>query len=71
MNMNFPAMILNSHGFGLESLECGCGTRECEWCSKIWELMDAVMNTYRCQIEMDKPFLMPVEDVFTIAGRVL
>ena len=43
---------------------------EAEWVAKIDELMDAV-DTY---IELpprdvDKPFLMPVEDVFTITGR--
>jgi elongation factor Tu len=36
----------------------------------IWELMDAV-DSYipEPQREIDKPFLMPVEDVFTISGR--
>jgi len=43
---------------------------EADWVAKIDELMDAV-DTY---IELpprdvDKPFLMPVEDVFTITGR--
>jgi len=43
---------------------------EAKWVEKIEELMDAV-DTY---IELpprdrDKPFLMPVEDVFTITGR--
>src|ERR671931_653867 len=54
----------------LKALECGCGKRDCEWCGKIWELMDAV-DTYipEPQRDIDKPFLMPVEDVFTIEGR--
>ena len=41
-----------------------------EWVPKILELMDAV-DTYipDPQRETDKPFLMPVEDVFTITGR--
>ncbi|MDC0721895.1 elongation factor Tu [Nannocystis bainbridge] len=36
----------------------------------IWELMDAC-DSYipQPQRELDKPFLMPVEDVFTISGR--
>jgi elongation factor Tu len=57
-------------GSGLKALECGCGTRECQWCGKIWELMDAV-DSYIPTPERatDKPFLMPVEDVFTITGR--
>ncbi|HHW98718.1 MAG TPA: elongation factor Tu [Firmicutes bacterium] len=57
-------------GSALKALECGCGTRECQWCGKIWELMDAV-DAYipTPERETDKPFLMPVEDVFTITGR--
>src|SRR5512137_2677762 len=26
----------------VKALECGCGKRECQWCGKIWQLMDAV-----------------------------
>ncbi|NLW17534.1 MAG: elongation factor Tu, partial [Firmicutes bacterium] len=57
-------------GSALKALECGCGKRECEWCGRIWELMDAV-DAYipTPERETDKPFLMPVEDVFTITGR--
>ena len=57
-------------GSGLKALECGCGKRECQWCGRIWELMDAV-DSYIPTPERatDKPFLMPVEDVFTITGR--
>jgi elongation factor Tu len=43
---------------------------EAKWVAKIEELMEAV-DTY-IQLpprEVDKPFLMPVEDVFTITGR--
>ncbi len=57
-------------GSGLKALECGCGKRECQWCGKIWELMDAVDSYIPTPIrDTDKPFLMPVEDVFTITGR--
>ena len=57
-------------GSALKALECGCGSRDCEWCGKIWELMDAV-DEYIPTPERDteKPFLMPIEDVFTITGR--
>jgi len=39
-------------------------------CKSIWALMEA-MDTYIPQPErdVDKPFLMPIEDVFTISGR--
>ena len=41
-----------------------------EWGDKILELMDAVDSWVPDpQRETDKPFLMPVEDVFTITGR--
>ena len=41
-----------------------------EWTAKIEELMDAV-DTFvpTPERDMDKPFLMPIEDVFTITGR--
>ncbi len=42
----------------------------CEWADKIMELMDAVDSYIPEPVrETDKPFLMPVEDVFTITGR--
>ena len=57
-------------GSALKAMECGCGKRECEWCNKIWALMDAVDSYIPTpQRDIDKPFLMPVEDVFTITGR--
>ncbi len=41
-----------------------------EWADNIMELMDAVDDYIPDpQRENDKPFLMPVEDVFTISGR--
>lgn len=41
-----------------------------KWSEKIMELMDAVDNYIPLPPrEIDKPFLMPVEDVFTITGR--
>ncbi|MEA1959646.1 MAG: elongation factor Tu [Chloroflexota bacterium] len=54
----------------LKALECGCGKRECEWCGPIWQLMDAVDGYIPTPVRpKDKPFLMPVEDVFSIKGR--
>ncbi len=41
-----------------------------EWGDKIVELMEAVDNDIpEPEREIDKPFLMPVEDVFSITGR--
>ena len=57
-------------GSALKALECGCGKPECQWCSGIWKLMDAVDTFIPEPVrEIDKPFLLPVEDVFTISGR--
>ena len=41
-----------------------------EWTDKIWELLDAVDSYIPTpERDVDKPFLMPIEDVFTITGR--
>jgi len=41
-----------------------------EWSEKLLELMDAVDTAIpEPERDIDKPFLMPVEDVFTITGR--
>jgi elongation factor Tu len=55
-------------GSALKALESG--DPESEWGQKIGELMDAV-DSYIPEPErdIDKPFLMPVEDVFSITGR--
>jgi elongation factor Tu len=41
-----------------------------EWSAKLMELMNAVDTAIpQPEREVDKPFLMPIEDVFTITGR--
>lgn len=43
---------------------------DAEWVAKVEELMDAVDSYIPTpERDMDKPFLMPIEDVFTITGR--
>jgi elongation factor Tu len=55
-------------GSALKALESGDAGSE--WGSKITELMDAVdSHIPQPEREVDKPFLMPVEDVFSITGR--
>lgn len=57
-------------GSALKALECGCGDRDCEVCGPVWKLMDAVDKYVPTpERDKDKPFLMPIEDVFTITGR--
>ncbi len=54
----------------VRALECACGKRECQWCGKIMNLMDAVDNFIPLpERPKDKPFLMQIEDVFSIKGR--
>jgi elongation factor Tu len=57
-------------GSALKALECGCGKEDCDVCKSVIELMNAV-DEYVPEPErdIDKPFLMPVEDVFSISGR--
>ncbi len=41
-----------------------------KWVDKIWELMDAVDSYIPTpERDLDKPFLMPIEDIFSITGR--
>jgi elongation factor Tu len=57
-------------GSALIALEKGTGDRADEASKCIFELMDAV-DTYipMPERDVDKPFLMPIEDVFSISGR--
>ena len=57
-------------GSALKALGCGCGKDDCPNCKPILDLMAAV-DSYVPQParETDKPFLMPIEDVFSISGR--
>ena len=53
-----------------KALECGCGKPDCKWCGPVLKLMDAVddfIPTPKRPKEL--PFLMSVEDVFSIKGR--
>ncbi|MBA4250918.1 MAG: elongation factor Tu [Chlorobiaceae bacterium] len=59
-------------GSALRALEAGTSNSptDDERYTCIWELMDAVDNYIPIPLrEVDKPFLMPVEDVFSITGR--
>ncbi len=55
-------------GSGLKALEAK--TADDEWAKKVSELVDALDNYIPDPVrETDKPFLMPVEDIFSIEGR--
>jgi len=56
-------------GSALKSMESD-GNPEDEWNKKVLELMDAVDDYIQLpERPIDKDFLMPIEDVFTISGR--
>jgi elongation factor Tu len=55
-------------GSGLKGLEAA--SNDDEWAQKILELANALDTYIPMPVrEMDKPFLMPVEDIFSIEGR--
>jgi len=58
-------------GAAVKSMNCGCKTpAECPDCKPIIDLMDAVDSYIPTPArETEKPFLMSVEDVFSITGR--
>ena len=57
-------------GSALQAMECGCGKDDCEKCKPIIELMKAVDEYIPTpKRDVDKPFLMAIEDVFSITGR--
>ncbi|MBT3282789.1 elongation factor Tu [bacterium] len=55
-------------GSGLKALEAS--SMDDEWAKKVMELADALDEYIPVPVrEMDKPFLMPIEDIFSIEGR--
>jgi len=57
-------------GSALKAVECGCGKTECAACGPILQLMAEVDRYIPTPTRpLDKPFLMPIEDVFSISGR--
>jgi elongation factor Tu len=57
-------------GSALKALECSCASDDCQWCKPILDLMDAVDDYIPTPArDVDKPFMMAVEDVFSITGR--
>ena len=71
--------LLSEYGFenvpivrvsALNALEEEESSRESEWGKGVWDLMDAVdENIPMPERPSDQPFLMPIEDVFSIKGR--
>jgi len=57
-------------GSALKASQCGCGKDDCPNCKPIYDLLKTVDEFIPTpKRETDKPFLMAVEDVFSITGR--
>ncbi len=57
-------------GSALEALNCGCGKEDCPKCGPIIKLLKAVDDYIpEPKREIEKPFLLAIEDIFTITGR--
>ena len=57
-------------GSATEALSCGCGKEDCPKCKPIVELLKAIDEYIPDpKRDIDKPFLLSVEDVFSITGR--
>ncbi len=68
--------LLSSYGFDGDNVPMIFGSAlgalqgKAEWEAKVQELMDAVDSYIPDPVrETDKPFLLPIEDIFTITGR--
>ena len=70
-NYEFPGDELPViSGSALQCLDCLCGKPECPKCGPILKLLEAVDDYIPMPTrDVDKPFLLEIEDVFTITGR--
>jgi len=70
-NYEFPGDDLPViSGSALEALNCGCGKEDCPHCGPIIKLLNAVDDYIPIPPrEVDKPFLLAIEDIFSITGR--
>ena len=58
-------------GSALKAMECKCTDKTaCPNCKVVLELMEKVDQYIKTPLrDIDKPFLMPIEDIFSITGR--
>jgi len=57
-------------GSALQALECACGKEDCPKCGPVLKLLKAIDDYIPEPVrEIDKPFLLAIEDIFSITGR--
>jgi elongation factor Tu len=57
-------------GSALKAMNCGCGKDDCPNCKPVIELLNTMDDYFpEPKRDIDKPFLMPIEDIFSIKGR--
>jgi elongation factor Tu len=57
-------------GSALQCLSCLCGKEDCPKCGPVVKLLDAIDDYIPVPArEVDKPFLLAIEDIFSITGR--
>ncbi|MEO0093125.1 MAG: elongation factor Tu [candidate division WOR-3 bacterium] len=57
-------------GSALKALQCACAKETCPDCDSIVKLLNACDEFIPEPVrDVDKPFLMPIEDIFSITGR--
>ncbi|MDH5185461.1 MAG: elongation factor Tu [bacterium] len=57
-------------GSALKALQCACGKESCPDCDSIIKLINACDEFIPEPVrDVDRPFLMPIEDIFSITGR--
>jgi elongation factor Tu len=62
-----PSTVIFVRGSALKALE---ETEMGEWSEKVMQLMDALDSSIpEPERDLDKPFMLPIEDVFSIKGR--
>lgn len=68
---NFPGdKIPIIRGSALKAMNCACGKADCPNCKPIFDLIKACDDSIpQPKRDIEKPFLMSIEDVFSITGR--
>lgn len=57
-------------GSALNCLECGCGKEDCPSCGPVTQVLKSIDDYIPDPVrDVDRPFLLAIEDIFSITGR--